>query len=118
VARQNRRVAILGGKEYHSHLESLRSSRRLWYILMMKVKRLALPLIGVGRKSEERVMKKLGIILVTFCLSGCGAISATSLRCGTDGDDSYVELVSAPQNVGSNGRVISEICAFAYDRET
>ena len=54
-------------------------------------------------------------ILFILCLSGCGAISATSLRCGTDGDDSYVELVSAPQNVGSNGRVIAEICSFAYE---
>ena len=56
-------------------------------------------------------------ISVILCLSGCGAISATSLRCGTDGEESYVELVSATQNVGSNGRVIAEICSFAYEGE-
>mgnify|MGYP000046601597 FL=1 len=48
-------------------------------------------------------------------LYGCGAISATSLRCGTDGDSSYLELTSAPQNVSANTRAIGEMCAFAYE---
>jgi hypothetical protein len=55
--------------------------------------------------------------LLIFCLlmvSGCGAISATTLRCGTDGDSSYLELVSAPQNVSGSTRAIGEMCAFAY----
>ena len=55
------------------------------------------------------------ILLSVLCLSGCGAISATSLRCGTDGDSSYLELTSAPQNVSSNTRAIGEMCAFAYE---
>ena len=57
------------------------------------------------------------IILFCCCaaLSGCGAFSATSLRCGTDGDSSYLELASAPQNVASNTRAIGEMCAFAYE---
>ena len=57
------------------------------------------------------------LLFAILCLSGCGAISATSLRCGTDGDSSYLELVSAPQNVGANTRAIGEMCAFAYEDE-
>ena len=57
---------------------------------------------------------KILIVILCLSVSGCGAISATSLRCGTDGESSYLELVSAPQNVGSNTRAIGEMCAFAY----
>ena len=63
-------------------------------------------------------MKNIIILLLVLFVSGCGAISATSLRCGTDGGDSYLELVSAPQNISSNTRAIGEMCAFAYDRES
>lgn len=58
------------------------------------------------------------IIISALCLSGCGAISATTLRCGTDGESSYLELVSAPQNVSSNTRAIGEMCGFAYEKES
>lgn len=64
---------------------------------------------------KEFSMKILILIASFFTLSACGAISATSLRCGTDGESSYLELVSAPQNVGSNTRAIGEMCAFAYE---
>ena len=60
-------------------------------------------------------MKIFLLILSAACLGGCGAISATSLRCGTDGDSSYLELTSAPQNVSANTRAIGEMCAFAYE---
>lgn len=60
-------------------------------------------------------MKFLAIIILSVLVSGCGAISATSLRCGTDGDSSYLELTSAPQNVSANTRAIGEMCAFAYE---
>ena len=50
-------------------------------------------------------------------LFGCGAFSATTLRCGTDGDSSYVEIVSAPQSVASNTRAMGQLCAFAYEGE-
>ena len=61
-------------------------------------------------------MKKLMCFcLMSLPLYGCGAISATSLRCGTDGDSSYLELTSAPQNVSANTRAIGEMCAFAYE---
>lgn len=62
-------------------------------------------------------MKMFGLVFILSALSGCGAISATSLRCGTDGDSSYLELTSAPQSVSANTRAIGEMCAFAYETE-
>lgn len=60
-------------------------------------------------------MKLFLLVSVPYFLSGCGALSATSLRCGTDGDSSYVEVVSAPQSLSQNTRALSELCAFAYE---
>ena len=56
-------------------------------------------------------------LLISFCLyiSGCGAFSATTLRCGTDGNTSYVEIASAPQSIAQNTRALSELCGFAYE---
>jgi hypothetical protein len=48
-------------------------------------------------------------------VSGCGALSATTLRCGVDGDSSYVEVASAPQSISSNTRALAELCGFAYE---
>lgn len=53
---------------------------------------------------------------MTIGVSGCGAFSATTLRCGTDGDASYVEVVSAPQAIASNVRALGELCGFAYEK--
>ena len=58
---------------------------------------------------------KCTIIATALSLTGCGAFSATTLRCGTDQDSSYLELVSAPQNVSQQTRAIGEMCAFAYE---
>lgn len=63
------------------------------------------------------MVKWLVIVALIPILSGCGAISATTLRCGTDGDSSYLELVSAPQNVSGSTRAIGEMCGFAYEVE-
>lgn len=60
-------------------------------------------------------MRLFFLFYLVVLLSGCGAISATSLRCGTDGSSSYLELVSAPQNVAGSTRAIGEMCAFAYE---
>ena len=62
-------------------------------------------------------MKFTILAIAAFGLSGCGAFSATSLRCGTDGESSYVEVVSAPQSLSQNTRALSELCAFAYQEE-
>lgn len=58
------------------------------------------------------------VILICVCVlfvSGCGAFSATTLRCGTDSDSSYVEVASAPQSISQNTRALAELCAFAFD---
>jgi hypothetical protein len=54
-------------------------------------------------------------ICLAVSLSGCGALSATTLRCGVDGDSSYVEVASAPQSISSNTRALAELCGFAYE---
>lgn len=69
----------------------------------------------MGLRIKDTIMKYFCVILLSVLFSGCGAISATSLRCGTDGDSSYLELTSAPQNVSANTRAIGEMCAFAYE---
>lgn len=66
---------------------------------------------------RARKARFYAIVLVAMSLAGCGAFSATSLRCGTDGDSSYVEVVSAPQSLAQNTRALSELCAFAYEGE-
>ena len=65
----------------------------------------------------KRSIRLLSSLIVVVSLGGCGALSATSLRCGTDGDTSYVEVVSAPQSLSQNTRALSELCAFAYEGE-
>lgn len=72
--------------------------------------------IQFGRE-ESMKFYQLGLILTTLALSGCGAFSATTLRCGTDADASYVEVASAPQALSSNVRALAELCGFAYERE-
>lgn len=56
-------------------------------------------------------MKKMLIPLALVVLSGC---SATSLRCGVDGESSFVELYGAPQHMSQNTRQFGELCGFAY----
>ena len=55
-----------------------------------------------------------GILLATLALSGC---SASSLRCSTDSDSSFVELINIPQDIGGQSRHFKELCAFAYEGE-
>lgn len=60
-------------------------------------------------------MRTIIFFITTLMLSGCGAMSATTMRCGTDADSSYVEVVSAPQSIASNTRALSDLCGFAYE---
>lgn len=59
----------------------------------------------------------LPVIAISMLIGGCGAFSATTLRCGTDADSSYVEVASAPQSLSQNTRALAELCAFAYQGE-
>lgn len=63
-------------------------------------------------------MRSILITLSAALLSGCGAFSATTLRCGIDGDSSYVEIASAPQSIASNTRALANLCGFAFEGES
>ena len=75
-------------------------------------------IIDFFRNLGKRRVQFIGCVsAAAFVLSGCGAISATTLRCGTDGDSSYVEIGSAPQSIAQNTRALAELCGFAYEIE-
>ena len=60
-------------------------------------------------------MKKYLVLLALLgTLSGC---SATTLRCGTAEGDSYVELISVPQDIAGTARHLTELCSFSLDSE-
>ena len=60
-------------------------------------------------------IKLIATFTIMLNLFGCGAFSATTLRCGTDGQSSYVEVASAPQSIASNTRALATLCGFAYE---
>ena len=64
--------------------------------------------------SERINMKSIVLTLSLALLSGC---SATSLRCGTDGESSFVDLVNVPQDISSQSRYFADLCSFAYEGE-
>ena len=68
----------------------------------------------MGLAGKGNIMKKLILLLVALStLAGC---SATSLRCGIDGDSSFVELYNLPQNFSQNTREYARVCGFAYEQ--
>jgi outer membrane biogenesis lipoprotein LolB len=62
-------------------------------------------------------MKNIGISLVALSLALLSGCSATSLRCGVDGESSFVELYGAPQHMSQNTRQFGELCGFAYEAD-
>ncbi len=83
-----------------------------------KKKKLALlvsSLKGEGlREFEIKILKKLTLIFLCALVASC---SATSLRCGTDGESSYVDLVNLPQDISANSRYYAALCSFAYEAQ-
>lgn len=59
-------------------------------------------------------MKVLGLAVTLALLAGC---SASTLRCGSDGESSFVDLVNVPKDVASQSRYYAELCAFAFQEE-
>ncbi len=60
-------------------------------------------------------MQRIWIFLAVLAmLSGC---SATTLRCGTDGESSFVDLMNMPQDISGQARYFRELCGFAYEGE-
>lgn len=60
------------------------------------------------------MIRKITILALLGILGGC---SATSLRCGTDRESSFVDLLNMPQDISGQARYFQELCAFAYDDE-
>ncbi len=61
-------------------------------------------------------MKKIQLTLsvLSALVVSC---SATSLRCGTDGESSFVDLVNLPQDMSANSRNYAQLCSFAYEKD-
>ena len=70
-----------------------------------------------GCQEGQPVMRNLLILALTGILGGCAAFSATTLRCGTDGESSYVELLNFPQDIGPGGGDYAEICSCSYEAQ-
>lgn len=49
---------------------------------------------------------------LALALGGC---SATSLRCGSDGEGSFVELYNVPQDLSGSVRHFKDLCGFAIE---
>ena len=64
---------------------------------------------SLARKKAGSMM--IGSLLLAT-LAGC---SATSLRCGVDGEASFVEVYNVPQAFSQNTRAYAELCGFAYE---
>ena len=58
-------------------------------------------------------MRVVLLVLLTL-FAGC---TATSLRCGTDGESSFVDLINVPQDISSQSRYFAELCSFPYEAD-
>lgn len=61
-------------------------------------------------------MWKYSIMLAGLGLAALSGCSVSSLRCGTDGDSSYVELQSNLPTA-RQARDFERLCGFVYDTE-
>jgi len=71
--------------------------------------------IDLGKRGVKFTLCRSAAVvsaLVLALLSGC---SATTLRCGTDGESSFVDLVNVPQDLSSQTRHFKDLCGFAYE---
>lgn len=59
--------------------------------------------------SQEMCSKKYLLVFGGFVLSGC---STTELRCGTDGNESYVELIKVQDTIRSTAE-LAKLCQFS-----
>ena len=57
-------------------------------------------------------MRLFTILVLFLSLAGC---SATTLRCGVDGESSFVDLVNFPQDISGQARYFKDLCGFAYE---
>lgn len=59
-------------------------------------------------------MKIITLLACLVFVSGC---SMTTLRCGVDGEMTYVDIVNVPQDIAGNARYYAQLCGFAYDAQ-
>ncbi len=59
-----------------------------------------------------KIAKSILLSGLIFAAGGC----STTLRCGTDGDASYVDLISV-RDIPTNARYFTELCGFNYQQE-
>lgn len=64
--------------------------------------------LGMGWFGKGLLCLSLAVVL--------GGCSATTLRCGVDGEMSYVDLVNVPQDISAQSRYFAELCGFAYEK--
>lgn len=66
---------------------------------------------------ETKFLCRSGFVwlLLTY-LTGCSSLSATVLRCGTDGpESSYVELINLDDQVLRGGGELESLCGFRFE---
>ena len=68
--------------------------------------------MNIYQNGKGTLFRHFVFITSLVLLSGC---SATSLRCGVDGDSSFVELYNFPQNMTRETQRMAELCGFAYE---
>lgn len=61
------------------------------------------------------MMKYVGTVIFCLSLALLAGCSATSLRCGVDGDSSFVELYNFPQSITRETQRMADLCGFAYE---
>ncbi len=69
------------------------------------------------RSKENGCTTILAIAAVLIIIAMLASCSATTLRCGINDQDSYVELINVPQDVSGQARNFVNLCGFAYELE-
>lgn len=73
-------------------------------------------LLSRPNQDVSRMAVRALIIISSALLSACSTLSGSSLRCGVDGDSSYVELVKLPQTPVDT-RYYAGLCGFLFDQD-
>ncbi len=68
---------------------------------------------NTSRKIDLRSYKFAGFILLCLPMAGC---SATSIRCGSDGESSYVDLTNIPDNLPNQIKSYAQLCNFSQEK--
>ena len=67
---------------------------------------------SIRKKRFLKCVKNPVAVAVSLALTGC---SVTTLRCATDDESSFVELINIPQDIGGQSRYFRDLCSFAYE---